>query len=99
METLGIIIFAFVVIVFCIVFYLWLKVERRFWKKPDRSFWMYCSKCIVKWRPTPYGPPAPDDYYCPVCKERENVKWLAGFTLTEVTRFEDGVRKQPPRKE
>lgn len=82
----------FLVVMYC----LYLAVLCRPRKKLDRSAWMYCSKCIVKWRPTAYGPPAPEDYYCPVCEERSNVKLLFGFLIKEVTRFEDGVRKQPP---
>lgn len=55
----------------CACSYWWLFLIRK--RKPDRSFWMICSKCIVKWRPGAYGPPAPDDFYCPVCNETGDV--------------------------
>ena len=58
----------------CICCLLWLVRLIRSRKKLDRSFWMYCSRCVVKWRPTAYGPPAPDDYFCPECGKDGGVR-------------------------
>jgi len=76
---------------------LWLRrVLLRYEKsRYDRSLWMWCEECNVKWRPTAYGPPAPDDRYCPLCEETTNVRTLIDL-CNKVPRFENGVRKQPP---
>jgi len=73
----------------CICCLLWLMRLIRSRKKLDRSFWMYCRKCDLKWRPTAYGPPAPDDYYCPRCTSSTHVRWHPNFTLTEVPEYEE----------
>ena len=76
-------------LVLCLVLVCWWYIIHRRSKKVDRSFWMYCSNCIVKWRPTAYGPPAPDDYYCPRCTSNTYVKWYVGFTVAEVPEFKE----------
>ena len=82
---------AFCVVSACMCWYLHLAKLKR--KKPDYSFWMYCKKCNVKWRPTAYGPPAPDDYYCPKCASNTHVKWYVGFTLTKVPVYKERSNK------
>lgn len=54
----------------------WLYLHKQNRGRGDISFWMYCYRCGVKWRPTPYGPPAPDDYYCVVCNKTDCVQWI-----------------------
>jgi len=45
-------------------------------KQLDRSAWMFCGECNIKWRPTGYGPPAPDDRICPQCASAINVQQI-----------------------
>lgn len=54
----------------------WFHLHKRNKGGGDVSFWMYCYRCGVKWRPTPYGPPAPDDFYCVVCNENDCTQWI-----------------------
>ena len=55
----------------------------------DKSLWLACHKCKVKWRPTAYGRPAPDDMFCPVCK-----KWGDTHSQFGVDGIEDYERKE-----
>ena len=57
--------------------------------KRDTSLWMACHKCKVKWRPTAYGWPTPDDASCPVCK-----KWNEARPHFGVSGIEDFERKE-----
>ncbi len=46
---------------------LYLVLLRRTEKKLDRSIWIFCGECNVKWRPTVCESPTPSDYCCPKC--------------------------------
>lgn len=74
------------------MFFRWLQVRDE--AKLDRSAWLFCSECFVKWRPTAYGPPTPDDCICPVCEVSTNVQQVMD-RYSKITRFEDGVQKRP----
>jgi len=61
-------------------------------EKLDRSAWMFCKRCNVKWRPTAYGPATPDDYFCPECGRDGEVRVIQD--IRQVIRR----KEQPPKK-
>ena len=67
---------AFCTVSACMYWYLYLVRLRHGRKGLDHSFWMFCGECNIKWRPTGYGPPAPDDRICPQCNSVINVQQI-----------------------
>lgn len=83
-------IISIVSLVLCVVCCFYLVILKRK-RRLDYSAWMVCDKCVTKWRPTAYGPPTPDDYYCPVCKETT----YAHFAMDphrKIAQFTEGLK-------
>lgn len=63
-----------------------------FYKKRGRStggLWLYCEMCLVKWRPTAYGPPWPDDKFCPKCGNWCFTKQAWGRNIKHIPRYKE----------